>query len=135
MEERLQRDHERKVELATARNGEHDSASSKLRGPKLPPFDDDKDNMDRYLHRFEQYAENQKWSRNDWALHLSSLLKGKALDVYSRHHRDDVLKYDVLKEVLLKRYELSEQGFRKKFRYSKPDKGEIFNQFIVRIAN
>jgi len=84
-EERIrQRDHERQLELATARKGEHVSASSKLTGPKLPPFDDEKDNMDSYLHRFERYAETQKWSRDDWALHLSALLKGKALDVCSR---------------------------------------------------
>jgi hypothetical protein len=111
------------------------SASSKLKGPKLPPFDDEKDNMDSYLHRFERYADNQKWSRDDWALHLSALLKGKALDVYSRLPRDDVFNYDVLKEALLKRYELTKQGFRKKFRYSKPEKGETFGQFVVRIAN
>jgi len=91
--------------------------------------------MDSYLHRFERYAEKQKWSRDDWALNLSSLLKGKALDVYSRLARDDVFKYDVLKEALLKRYELTEQGFRKKFRFSKPDKVETFCQFIVRIRN
>ncbi|KAK3576712.1 hypothetical protein CHS0354_005546 [Potamilus streckersoni] len=36
--------------------------------------------------------------------------RGKALDVYSRLSRDDVFKYDVLKESLPKRYELTEQS-------------------------
>ncbi|KAK3580339.1 hypothetical protein CHS0354_014812 [Potamilus streckersoni] len=58
--------------------------------------------------------------------------EGKALDVYSLLSRDDVFKKDVLKEALLKRYLLTEQGFRKKFRYSNPEKEETFGQFILR---
>ena len=53
-----QRDYERNSELLQAKKeGEHDV---KLRGPKLPPFEDDKDNMDSYLNRFERYATVQK---------------------------------------------------------------------------
>ncbi|KAK3588609.1 hypothetical protein CHS0354_027334 [Potamilus streckersoni] len=58
-----------------------------------------------------------------------ALLKGKALYVYSRLPRDDG--GDVLKEAILERYELAEQGFCKKFRYSKPEKGETFGQLVV----
>lgn len=55
--------------------------SAKL--PKLPFFDDSHDEMDSYLLRFETYAEAQRWDRSDWAINLSALLKGKALDVYA----------------------------------------------------
>ena len=57
-------------------------SSNKLKGHKLPFFDDDKDNIDSYLLRFERYANLQGWKQNDWSVHLSALLKGKALDVY-----------------------------------------------------
>ena len=115
-----QREYERNSEILQAKKeGEHDV---KLRGPKLPPFEDDKDNMDSYLNRFERYATVQKWKKDDWPLHLSALLKGKALDVYSRLSTADSLNYLVLKEALLKKYELTEQGFRKKFKYSKPER-------------
>jgi len=100
-----QREYERNSELLQAKKeGEHDV---KLRGPKLPPFEDDKDNMDSYLNRFERYATVQKWKKDDWPLHLSALLKGKALDVYSRLSTTDSLNYLVLKEALLKKYELT----------------------------
>ena len=36
--------------------------------------------MGSYLYRFERYAELQKWKRDDWAVYLAALLKGKALD-------------------------------------------------------
>ena len=55
-----------------------------LKGPKLPPFEDGKDNMDLYLQRFERYAAAQGWRTKQWAMHLSALLKGKALEAYSR---------------------------------------------------
>ena len=49
--------------------------------PKIPAFDEGKDEMDSYLLRFERYATAQKWKKEDWATNLSALLKGKALDV------------------------------------------------------
>jgi len=126
----MEKEHKRKFELLEAKKvGQQ---NSKLKGPKLPPFDDNEDNLDSYLHKFERYATIQKWQRDNWSLHLSALLKGKALDVYSRLPVNDALNYDALKEALLKRYELTEQGFRKKFKTSKPEKGETFAQFICR---
>ncbi len=79
----------RSLEAARA---ERDATDSKSRttglktskGPKLPYFDQDKDNMDSYLARFERYAEANAWLKGQWSIHLSSLLRGKALDVYSR---------------------------------------------------
>jgi len=38
-----------------------------------------------------------------------------------------------LKQALLKRYQLTEEGFRKKFRTSLPEKGENASEFAVRL--
>ena len=45
--------------------------------PKLPYFDEDKDDMDAYLQRFERYDRSQGLQETDWATHLSALLKEK----------------------------------------------------------
>ena len=45
----------------------------------------------------------------------------------------DALDYDKLKEALLKRYQLTEEGFRSKFRECKADYGETPSQFITRL--
>ena len=66
--------------------------------------------MDSYLHRFKHYATAQLW-KEVWATHLSALLKGRALDVYALLPVEKALDYNELKKALLKRYELTEDGF------------------------
>ena len=55
-----------------------------VKSPRLPCYEESRDQIDSYLLRFEKYATVNNWSRSDWAIHLSALLRGKALDVYSR---------------------------------------------------
>ena len=61
------------------------------------------------------------------------MLTGKALDVYPRMSETAAVDYKELKEALLKRYDLTENGFRVRFRNSKPEEGESPEQFITRI--
>ncbi|KAK3084534.1 hypothetical protein FSP39_014861 [Pinctada imbricata] len=107
----------------------------KPRAPKIPAFEDGKDDMDSYLRRFERYAESQKWNKSLWATHLSTLLKGRALDVYALMPPDQSLDYLALKTALLKRYDLTEDGFKRKFRACRPEAGETFAQFSVRLGS
>ena len=90
--------------------------------------------MDAYLQRFERYARSQGLQETDWAFHLSALLKGKALEIYSRIPAEQALEYNVLKEALLKRFEMTDEGFRKRFRSCRPEVGETFAQFAGRLA-
>ena len=106
-------------------------ASAKL--PKLPEFVDGKDDLDSYLQMFERFARGNKWDESNWATSLSALLTGKALDVYSRMSETAAVDYRGLKEALLKRYNLTEDGFRVRFRDSKPEDGESPEQFITRL--
>ena len=54
--------------------------------------------------------QSQGWSKGQWALYLSALLKGKALEVYSRLPVKDAHDYEILKDALLKRFNLTEEG-------------------------
>ena len=103
--------------------------------PKIPTFEDGKDNMDSYLNRFERIAEVNKWPREEWATNLSALLTGKALDTYSRLNRQESTDYDQLKGALLKRYGLTGEGYRKKLRESLPEPNETAGQFITRLTS
>lgn len=40
-----------------------DEVSVKFKGPKIPAFEDGKDERDSYLRRFERYAELQQWPK------------------------------------------------------------------------
>ena len=91
--------------------------------------------MDSYLLRFERYATAQKWKKENWATSLSALLKGKALDVYALMPVEEALNYDMLKAALLKRYELTEEGFKRRYKRCRPDSGETFQQFTSRLKS
>ncbi|XP_033761705.1 uncharacterized protein LOC117343459 [Pecten maximus] len=138
-EARSMREHERQLQLLEMKSRQVSgapppSSRSVIKGPKLPPYEEGKDNIDSYLQRFERYATTQGWVKDSqWAPNLSVLLKGRALDVFSRLPVEQSLDYEVLKCALLKRFEMTEQGFRKRFIDGRPEKGETFSQFAVRL--
>ena len=109
--------------------------SAHARNPKLPYFEKSKDKMDSYLSRFEKYAVANKWDRSIWAAYLSALLKGRALEVYDRLSVADANDYEKLKDALLKNFDMTERGFRKKFRNDRPERSETFNQFGSRLRS
>ena len=126
------------VQRATFKTELEKQKSEKLahaRDPKLPYFEESKDKMDSYLSRFEKYATANKWDKNVWAEYLSALLKGRVLDVYDRLSTKDAADYDKLKDALLKNFDMTERGFRKKFRYSRPERSETFIQFSSRLCS
>ena len=146
-EKQKQRDHELKLkeleaqQLADRKKIAESSSSDLDRGglysgnniPKLPYFKDGKDEIDAYLKRFERYATVRGWPESDWATSLCASLTGKALEVYTRLPDDHALDYKKLKEALLRRYELHDEGFRRKFRSSRLESGETYCQFADRL--
>ena len=133
---KLLREHE--LELARLGQGRNVAERGELRedrakAPKLPSFVDGKDDLDAYLQRFERFATTAKWEKTGWASKLSALLSGRALEVYSPLSEEAAQDYDRVKLALMKRYDLTEDGYRRKFRASKPEVDESPEQFIVRL--
>ena len=83
----------------------------------------------------ERYATTQKWKKEDWATSLNALLKRKALDIYALMLVKEALNYDMLKAALLKMYELTEEGFKRRYKKCRPDLGETFQQFTSRMKS
>ena len=125
------------LELARLGQGNLDDRprdrEDRAKAPKLPSFVDGKDDLDAYLQRFERFAETAKWNKIGWASKLSALLSGRALEVYSRLSEEAAKDYDKVKIALMKRYDLTEDGYRRKFRASKPEADESPEQFTVRL--
>ena len=105
----------------------------RAKAPKLPSFVDGKDDLDAYLQRFERFATTAKWEKTGWTSKLSALLSGRALEVYSRLSEEAAQDYDRVKLALMKRYDLTEDGYRRKFRASKPEVDDSPEQFKVRL--
>ncbi|XP_068695943.1 uncharacterized protein [Montipora foliosa] len=96
---------------------------------------DGNDDLDAYLQRFERFATTAKWQKLGWVSKLMHrvLLSGRALEVYSRLSEEAATNYDRVKLALMKSYDLTEDGYRPKFRASKPEVDKNPEQFIVRL--
>ena len=110
--------------------GEEQDFATRL--PKLPPYEEGQ-NMDSFIIRFERIAKISNVPKSTWGTHISSLLRGTALETYGRLNEEDAQDYDKIKLALLERYNLTADGFRSKFRDSRPEQGEKFSQFRTRI--
>ena len=103
--------------------------------PKLPAFRDKTDDIDSYLFRFETHATALKWDRTHWVTYLSALLEGTALTLF--HSLSDTengtVTYEQLKSALLKKFQCTPEGFRKRFQESKPTAGEPFETYAVEL--
>ena len=117
-------------------NGDADSTEAGRRRhgdaprPKLPKFWEERDSIDAYFDRFEAFAENQGWEEGEWAVMLSALLTGKALHVFSTLSKADQRDYKKLREALMKGYDLTEEGFRRKFRQARIQSGEKYASLV-----
>ena len=111
------------------------SSKIKVKAAKLPYIEEKQDNIDSYLTCFEKYHVTMKTPKEIWAIHLATLLKGKALEVYTRMSSEEGNNYEAVKMALLRRYQLTEESLKKKFYESEPEVGELFSQYIVRLAD
>ena len=84
------------------------------------------------MERFERSATGEKWAKGDWAIRLSALLKGRTLEIFSRLPQEQALDYDQLKVALLQNYQMTEDGYRVRFRTCRPEKQETPTQFASR---
>ena len=91
--------------------------------------------MDAYLNRFERFAESAGWPQKDWAVSLSALLKGKSLEVYNRLSFAVANDYKKVKTASLRRFALTQEGFRQKLWSCLPGSDESAPQFAVRIES
>ena len=101
--------------------------------PKLSKYEEGKDEMDAFLERFERFATSQDWPRDGWAVNVSSLLTGKGLTVYASMLAEEANDYQKLKCALLRSYDLNEDGYRHRFRETRPDNTETASQFIPKL--
>jgi hypothetical protein len=69
---------------------------------KLPKFQEDSENIDAYIRRFETVARTTGLSNTQWGTQLLVLIGGKALDACQGLSEDQMKDYRTLKETLLR---------------------------------
>ena len=106
-------------------NSGHGSRSAGMKA-----FNKEKDDLDMYLTWFERACVAFEVRPEHRSTQLPRLLQGQALDVYQRLTDEKIDDYEVLQVQLLKRFRLTEGGYRKKFKKSKIEPGESPEQFV-----
>ena len=119
---------------ATARDM-NQSRASLPKTHMLPRFKESDGNIDAYLQRFERYAENEGWSFSCYAIYISALLEGTALEVYHRLPTSDANNYEIVKAALLKKYSLTGDDYRNKLFSSRANTSENASQFFARLEH
>src|SRR6218665_3385508 len=115
-------------------NGHGDArAYDRTKMIKLPTFHQERSCIDAFLVRFERMCTAYQVDKSLWAMTLSRFLDGKALSVYQRIGSEDCQDYEKLKTELLRRFRLTEGGYRKKFKQERREKDETTTQFCERL--
>ncbi|XP_062603532.1 uncharacterized protein LOC134265323 [Saccostrea cucullata] len=100
----------------------------------LPKYVEGED-IDVFLRSFERLAILHKWDKSEWALRLVPQLTGKALDTYARLGDGEASDYEVIKQAILKRYNLTASTYKDKFRGCRQYPTETFREFHSRAVN
>ena len=85
------------------------------------------DDMDAHLERYKPFAIRKEWRVGDWAVSLNPLITRKGLQIYSVMPPGNANNYKKLETALMQWYELTEDGFHRKFRENQPEVGETFS--------
>jgi hypothetical protein len=117
----------------SARNRTDRPVGAKPVFPKLPRFVEKHDDIDSFMFRFEIYATSLNWEKSQWVTYLAALLEGNVLDLYHSlsANQGSVVTYEVLKENLLKKFQCTAEGFRKRFREARPDANEPLQTYGI----
>lgn len=101
----------------------------------MVPFDENKDQIDAYLKTFEKLARATNIPAEHWAINLSGLLQGSAKNEFNKLSDSESDNYDTVKAALLKRYKLTADTYRRKFKQATKASSETHAQYIRRVAD
>ena len=85
--------------------------------------------VDSYFSAFERIATALDWPKDMWPILLQCKLVGKAQEVVSSLPLETSLQYAIVKESILRAYELVPEAYRQKFRNHKKSSGQTFVEF------
>ena len=108
--------------------------AAKFPKPLLQKFTE-KDDVESYLDMFERVAAQQEWPKETWATQLPDLLSGDALDSYSSLAPASAKDYEAVKAAILKRYDVSAETYRQRFRLETRKPTESYHNFGERLTD
>ena len=93
------------------------------------------DDVEAYLTTLERIMRAYEVNRARWAFKLAPQLTGKAQLAYAAMPADDAADYDRLKAAILKRYDITEETYRQRFRAAVRKGDETHQELRVRLQD
>ena len=93
----------------------------------VPKFNEG--DIDTYFLHFEKVAEKCKWPKDAWPMLLQTVLVGKAQEIYATLDLAQSADYDVIKQHVLRAYELVPEAYRQRFRYCKKSENKTYVEY------
>ena len=92
------------------------------------------DDIESYLITFERVMRAYEVKESRWAVKLApQQLTGKAQQAYAAMRADDAGTYQLLKEAILRRYDISDETYRQRFRETVKKEDETVSELAVRL--
>eukprot|EP00731_Ephydatia_muelleri_P001970 Em0001g1970a len=92
----------------------------------------EQDDIESYLTTFEQIMRAYEVKDERWAVKIAPQLTGKAQQAYAAMKAEDAGNYQLVKEAILRRYDISEQTYRQRFRDAVMKKDETVSELNLR---
>ena len=93
------------------------------------------DDIEAYLVTFERTMEAYEVDGARWSFMLAPQLTGKAQQAYAAMAADSARRYDDLKAAILRRYNINEETYRRRFRATKLKAGETPRELAIRLSD
>ena len=90
---------------------------------------------DGYLTTFERLMAAYSVPRAKWIFKLAPQLTGKAQQAYAALTTDDALSYDAVKAAILRRYDITEETYRQRFRAAVRSHEESHRDLSIRLGD
>ena len=93
----------------------------------VPSFQED--DVDMFFLHFEKLATNLNWPKDHWTILLQKAFVGKAREIFAQLSVEQSQKYEYVKDVVLRGYQLNPEAYRQKFQNCQRDISQTFVEF------
>ena len=93
----------------------------------VPSFQED--DVDMFFLHFEKLATKLNWPKDHWTILLQKAFVGKAREIFAQLSVEQSQKYEYVKDVVLRGYQLNPEAYRQKFRNCQRDINQTFVEF------
>ena len=119
------------VEAGARRDAAGRTSDDKVKLSKLTESDD----IEAYLTTFERMMAAYGIPNDRWSFKLAPMLTGRAQQAYAAMEPARAADYAEVKTAILRRYDISEETYRQRFRVAAKKEGEAYRELATRVED